>query len=91
MTCFEIYHNTKRFFYSLCGRELCTLEDFYLLTLQKRHFIENAKSLKPNERLSMILHQDKEIFEAWKEQKNLSIINWMLCYMLMICFFIILH
>lgn len=91
MTCFEIYHNIKRFFYAITGRELCSLDDFYIRTLQQRRFIQKIKALKANERLSLILQQDKEIFEAWKEHKNLSIINYVLCYIVAICFFIILH
>ena len=75
MCCFELYHNIKRFLYAITGRELCSLDDFYIHTLRKRRFLEKIKALKPNERLSLILQQDKEIFEAWKAHKNLSIIN----------------
>ena len=72
MTFFELLHTFQRFFYALFGRKMCSLDDFYLLTLQKRNFIEKAKALTPKERLAFILQQDKEIFNAWKEIKNLS-------------------
>ena len=80
MTFFELLHNFQRFFYALFGRKMCSLDDFYLLTLQKRHFIEKAKSLTPKERLAFILQQDKEIFNAWKEIKNLSAMNYVLSF-----------
>ena len=91
MTCFELYHNIKRFFYSVTGRNLCSLEDFYLITLQKRRVIQKAKALSHEESVALILHQDKEIFEAWKENKNLSIENNLLCFILIACFIIIIR
>lgn len=80
MTFFELLHNFQRFCYSLFGFKMCSLDDFYLLTLEKRHFIEKAKALTPKERLAFILQQDKEIFNAWKEIKNLSAINYVLSF-----------
>ena len=80
MTFFELLHNIQRFFYALFGREMCSLDDFYLITLEKRHFIEKAKALTPKERLAFILQQDKEIFNAWKEIKNLSAMNYVLSF-----------
>ena len=91
MTYFDCIHNTKRLFYACFGRKLCSLNDFYFVTLKQRRFIEKAKNMTPDERLAMILHQDKEIFEAWRENKNLASINTTLCVMIITCFFLILR
>ena len=91
LTFFELIHNTKRAFYACFGRELCSLNDFYFVSLKERKFIEKAKNMNPEERLAVILHQDKAIFDAWKENKNLASINTTLCVMLVTCFVIILR
>ena len=86
MSCFELVYNTHRFIASLFGKKITALEDFYDRSLTRRNFVEYVKSLTPSQRTSFILMQDKKMFEAWKNSKDLSIQNNLI---LLVCAFCI--